>query len=223
MTPLKGKPEFVPALGRSDLTGIYDRVIAVMTRESRWRTVLLDMIAPEGDDVIIDFGAGTGSLAIGLKQQAPSARVIAVDPDPEALAIARAKAEAADVDIEWVEAMGDQVDFIPDDSATKVVSSLVLHQCDLPVKQAILKSMARALKPDGRIFIADYGLQRTFLMRLLFRQVQALDGWERTGLNAKGILPRLVVEAGFIDVAETRVTPTPTGSISLYAGRKPGR
>jgi hypothetical protein len=59
------------------------------------------------------------------------------------------------------------------------------------------------------------------LMRLLFRQVQALDGWERTGPNAKGILPRLIADAGFDRVEEVRVVPTPTGSISLYTGRKP--
>lgn len=221
--PAEDKPAFVPALGRSGLTAAYDTVIALMTRERRWRTVLLDMVGPEGDDVIVDFGAGTGSLAIGLKRQAPSARVIGVDPDAEVLAVAHAKAQAAAVEIEWAEAMGDRVDFIPDDAATKVVSSLVLHQCDLPVKQAILKSMARVLRPQGRIFIADYGLQRTYRMRLLFRQVQALDGWKRAGLNAKGILPKLIVEAGFVEVAETRMVSTPTGSISLYAGRKPGR
>jgi hypothetical protein len=101
------------------------------------------------------------------------------------------------------------------------VSSLVLHQCDLPVKSAILRAMARTLCPGGLVAIADYGLQRTLLMRTLFRQVQALDGWERTGLNAKGILPELIADAGFENVAEVRVVQTPTGSISLYTGRKP--
>ncbi|WP_293384912.1 hypothetical protein [Phenylobacterium sp. SCN 70-31] len=32
--------DFVPALGRPELTGDYDRVIAVMTRERRWRAAL---------------------------------------------------------------------------------------------------------------------------------------------------------------------------------------
>ena len=105
-------------------------------------------------------------------------------------------------------------------AASKVISSLVLHQCDLPVKSAILGAMARTLRPGGRLVIADYGLQRTLRMKLLFRQVQALDGWERTGLNAKGILPQLIADMGFEDVAEVRVIPTPTGSISLYVGTK---
>ena len=147
--------------------------------------------------------------------------MIAVDSDPEVLVIARAKAEAVAADIDWAEAMGDGVDFISNGSATKVVTSLVLHQCDLTVERAILNEMARVSRPGGGVFIADYGRQRTFLMKMLFRQVQALDGWERTGFNAKGILPELNAAAGFEDVRETRVVLTPTGSISLYAGRKP--
>ncbi len=58
-------------------------------------------------------------------------------------------------------------------------------------------------------------------MKLLFRQVQALDGWERTGFNAKAVLPQLIADAGFDSVEEVRIVHTPTGSISLYAGRKP--
>jgi len=120
-----------------------------------------------------------------------------------------------------MEGYGDQVvQLLGAGVATKAISSLVLHQCDLPVKVAILQSMASVLANSGRLMIADDGLQRTLLMKLLFRQVPALDGWERTGLNAKGVLPDLIAEAGFQDVAEVRVIPTPTGSILLYAAGK---
>jgi ubiquinone/menaquinone biosynthesis C-methylase UbiE len=217
---MNDKPDFVPALGRAELTADYDRVIAVMTRERRWRTALLDLIAPEAGDVILDVGAGTGSQAIAIKRRAPGARVIGLDPDPQVLALARDKAQAAGVDIEWVEGLGDRAaQVLGHGIATKVVSSLVLHQCDLVVKEATLRAMAQVLRPGGRLAIADYGLQRTPLMKLLFRQVQALDGWERTGLNARGILPKLIAETGFALVEEVRVIPTPTGSISLYRGQ----
>lgn len=215
---MNDNPSFVPALGRAEFTGDYDWVIAVMTRERRWRSALLDLVAPQDGEVIVDVGAGTGSQAIAIKQRAPGARVIGVDPDPQVLDLARQKAQAAGVQVEWIEGFGDRVDdLVGPGAASKVVSSLVLHQCDLEVKMAILAAMGRLLVGGGRLVIADYGLQRTVLMRLLFRQVQALDGWERTGLNAKGVLPRLIAEAGFAEIAETQVIPTPTGSISLYA------
>jgi len=89
------------------------------------------------------------------------------------------------------------------------------------MKQNILRAMARVLQPGGRLFIADYGLQRTLGMRASFLLVQAFDGWKTTGQNARGILPRLIADAGFIQVVENLVVPTPTGSISLYTARKP--
>ena len=115
--------------------------------------------------------------------------------------------------------MGDALDEIaPLQACDKVVSSLVLHQCPIAVKQAIIWQMWRLLKPGGALFIADYGEQRSLLMRLLFRQVQMIDGFELTEPNARGCLPAMLNAAGFRDVAELRVIPTPTGSISLYKG-----
>ncbi|NSX33412.1 hypothetical protein HTK96_08520 [Brevundimonas vesicularis] len=87
---------------------------------------------------------------------------------------------------------------------------------------------ARALTGDytpeaalGELHIADYGLQRTPLMRFLFRQVQALDGRENTQPSAEGVLQGLMAEVGFEGVEECKVIPTPSGSISLYRARKP--
>lgn len=71
----------------------------------------------------------------------------------------------------------------------------------------------------GEVHIADYGLQRTPLMRGLFRTIiQNLDGRVNTQPNADGVLPQLMHTAGFRNVEETLVIPTPSGSISLYRG-----
>ena len=215
--------DFVPALGRPELTAGYDRIIAVMTRERRWRARLLKQVAPQAGETIVDIGCGTGTFAIMLKQACPDARIVGVDPDPEVLQIARSKADLANVAIEWNEAFGDDFSgIVSAGSADKVVSSLVLHQCPLDVKRSILAAMHLALKPAGRLTIADYGAQRTLLMRLLFRQVQTLDGFENTQPNADGLLPGLMTGAGFETVEEAWSIPTPTGSISLYlASRAP--
>lgn len=214
--------EFVPALGRHELTNSYDRVIAVMTREKRWRSHLLALLAPKPGDTIVDVGCGTGTFAIMIKTACPAARVIGVDPDEAVLAIARTKAVDAGVDVEWRRAMGDELlDALGARIATKATSSLVLHQCPMEMKRAILNSMHAALTSDGMLFIADYGEQRTFLMRTLFRQVQQLDGYENTQPNADGMLPALIDESGFTDLIEAKIVPTPTGSISIYTARRP--
>ncbi len=80
-----------------------------------------------------------------------------------------------------------------------------------------LAAMHESLGPRGELHIADYGLQRTSLMRTLFRlTIQNLDGRANTEPNARGILPDLMRRAGFEHVEETIVIPTVTGTVSLY-------
>ena len=53
-------------------------------------------------------------------------------------------------------------------------------------------------------------------MRALFWLVQHVDGYETTQPNADGILPLLMLEAGFGAIEEPIAFSTPTGMISLY-------
>ncbi|WP_273439991.1 class I SAM-dependent methyltransferase [Mycobacterium sp.] len=213
---------FTPAAGDPKYTKYYDTVIALLTREDRWRSAVIARLELTPDDVVVDVGCGTASLAIRIKQQQPGARVIGVDPDPQVLAIARAKVRRAGVQVEFVEGMGDRaVELLGPGLATKVVSSLVLHQCPVPMKKAMIANMFTLLRPGGELVIADYGLQRDALMRLGFRIVQFVDGKRDTQPNADGILPGLIEQAGFADVAEVSVIRTGTGSISLYRATRP--
>ncbi|MFI9106095.1 class I SAM-dependent methyltransferase [Streptomyces fildesensis] len=211
---------FTPALGRFAPTRFYDPVVA-LTRERLWRSLLAMHVAPQPDDVIVDVGCGTGSLALLLSRVQPSARIVGVDPDPDVLRVARRKADAAGVAPEWRAGMGDALtEVLGVDVASTVVSSLVLHQCPVAMKRAILASMFSVLRPGGKVVIADYGLQRTRRMRLAFRVVQMADGKADTQPNADGILPVLMSEAGFRDVREAEVVSTVTGSISVCVGQR---
>lgn len=211
---------FTPAMGRLGATRLYDPVIA-LTRERLWRGLTTAYVAPRPEEVIVDVGCGTGSLALQLSRVEPRARVIGVDPDPEVLAVARRKAGDAGAAVRWQAGMGDElVPILGAEAADTVVSSLVLHQCPLAVKRAVLASMAGVLRPGGKLVIADFGLQRTALMRLGFRIVQFADGIEDTRPNAEGLLPRLISDAGFTEVREAEVVPTIGGSISIYVARR---
>jgi len=214
--------EFTPALGHAALTPLYDAAIALLTREGRWRRALVDQIAPSATDRILDVGCGTGSLVLLLKRRAPDSLVVGLDPDADVLERARRKTERLGVDVTFRQGFARDAGGALPMGATKAVSSLVFHQVPLEEKRAGLAAMHACLMTGGEVHIADYGLQRTALMRTLFKQVQRLDGVENTAPNARGILPELMGKAGFVDIKERSVIPTPTGSISLYHGRKPG-
>ncbi|MFD4908149.1 class I SAM-dependent methyltransferase [Kitasatospora purpeofusca] len=218
---------FTPAAGRFAPVRLYDPVVA-LTRERLWRSLVAMHVAPRPEDVVVDVGCGTGSLAMLLNRVEPRATVIGVDPDPEALAVARRKAAAVVAGgtpggtPDWRIGMGDDVAAIVGaGTADTVVSSLVLHQCPVPMKRAVLAAMHETLRPGGKLVIADYGEQRTAAMRLAFRFVQLADGKADTQPNADGILPRLIAEAGFENVRESETVATLTGSLSLYVAGRP--
>lgn len=215
------REDFTPALGHAALTPLYDLAVALLTREGRWRRALLRQVAPVATDCILDVGCGTGTFVVMLKRVAARATVVGLDPDADVLARASAKAKRAGLDVQFRRGFARDADREEADF-TKVVSSLVFHQVPMQEKRDGFGAMYRALRPGGALHIADYGLQRTPLMRAAFRQVQRLDGFDNTEPNAHGVLPGLMADAGFVAIAETDVIPTPTGSISLYRAFRPG-
>jgi ubiquinone/menaquinone biosynthesis C-methylase UbiE len=211
--------DFTPAL---PLLWAYDFIVAAFTRERTWRVAFLRQLAPRPSDVIADIGCGTGSLLALLGRAAKSATLIGVDPDERILRRARSKLEAAGLVVTLKSGyLRDVRALLASAGVNKIASSLVFHQVPLAEKRAGLSSIYSALRPGGELHVADYGLQRTRLMRSLFRNVQHVDGYENTQPNANGILTSLMKEAGFAPVKETSVIPTLTGSISLYKAIRP--
>ena len=209
--------EFTPALGHRFLTPVYDLAVGLLTREQLWRTELLEIIDPKPGDRILDVGCGTGSLVAQLSCIEPEAEIVALDPDPDVLEIARRKAEKSGANVRWENGFLDRKMAQKIGHFSKVVSSLVLHQTAVDEKRSILSAMHSVLAQEGQLYIADYGLQRTRLMRMLFRvTVQLVDGVRDTQPNADGCLPGVIEAAGFFRVEETNVISTATGSISLY-------
>ncbi len=207
--------EFVPALGWSALSPLYDGVVRLLTREHRWRSALVEQIAPKDGDTILDVGCGTGSLAILLKQAAPGARIVGLDPDADILARAEAKAKAAGVEIEWHQGFAsDAAGAGP--AFDKAVSSLVFHQVPPAGKAAGIAAMIEATRPGGEIHIADFARQRSRLMRALFGIVGRFDGIENTSANAEGAIERLLAETSPAAAVPTRTIRTPLGEISLF-------
>lgn len=211
-------PEFTPAAGRFAPTVLYDRGVALLTRESVWRSELVRRLSPAPGEAILDVGSGTGSLSILLKQAQPEAGITGLEPDPEGLSIAKAKASTAGVEIEWRQGFAhDAANFGIFD---KVVSSLVFHQVPLHGKRSGIAAMFMAVKPGGLVCIADYAEQRQWHMRQLFRFIQMIDGRENTQLNADGFIEHELSGILGKPVSPAFAINTPTGTISLFCETK---
>lgn len=210
---------YTPAAGRFLPTSAYDRLLTLLTREEAWRSKLLETLSPKPGERILDVGCGTGSFAILTKQAEPNATVVGLDPDPKARKIAETKADASEVEIEWLPGFArDAANFGQFD---KVVSSLVLHQVPVVEKRAGLEAMFKATKTGGQMLIADYAEQRSWLMRLAFKIVQSADGMANTQPNADGYLERELSRICSKPKAADWWLNTPTGTISIFAIRKP--
>ncbi len=208
-------PDYTPAAGRFVPTRAYDCLLALLTRESIWRAELLHALAPRPGERILDVGCGTGSLAILIKQRQPAATVVGLDPDPAARRIAAAKAQAAGAAIEWHSGFArDAANFGQFD---KTVSSLVFHQVPIEEKRAGLEAMFKAVRPGGKVVIADYAAQRSWLMRQAFKIVQSADGRANTQPNADGCLERELSRICGKPIGSDWSINTPTGAISIFA------
>ncbi len=211
---------FTSALRFSFLTPAYDLLIRLFTREKAWRNKVAECLDLHESDHVLDVGCGTGSMAIMLKQLEPKCRVVAIDPDPKVLSIAKRKAEQAQVQIQWKQGFLDDQTIGVNQKFTKVLSTLVLHQTPVETKQQILKMLGGILEPSGTLCIADYGIQRTFAMKTMFRLiVQSVDGKSDTQPNADGIILKSLNEVGFRSAREETYFQTLTGSISVYVAQ----
>jgi SAM-dependent methyltransferase len=213
---------YVPAAGRRVFTHLYDPLIALTVRERAFRGRLLDQVLaglPADGGSILDVGCGTGTFAIALTAATPVAEVTGVDGDPDVLSIARRKRGAERV--RWSEGLATSLP-VPDESADRVVMSLLLHHLAPAAKRRALSEALRVLRPAGRLHIADWGRPSGPLMRVAFVAVQLVDGLEGTRDHAAGHLPQLIADAGFADVVRRDRLRTAWGSLELLSGVKPG-
>lgn len=105
-------------------------------------------------ELVVDLGSGSGMdafYAAGLV--GPTGRVIGVDFTAEQLE--KAVAQAADHGADQVEFRAGRIQELPVDDGTAdcVISNGVINLC--PDKSAVFAEAARALRPGGRMAIAD--------------------------------------------------------------------
>jgi ubiquinone/menaquinone biosynthesis C-methylase UbiE len=210
---------YLPALRFSAFTRLYDPVVRLTSREERFKQMLVDQVAPEPGQRILDLGCGTGTLAIQVKSREPGAEVVGLDADPEMLAQARAKAERDRVELQLSEGMSDELPF-EDGSFDRVLSTLFFHHLDPEPKRRTAREIARVLRKGGELHVADWGKPADPVMAAAFLSIRLLDGFENTADNVHGDLPRIFEEAGMRNASETDRIRTVLGTMALYRAER---
>jgi len=211
---------YIPALKYHALTGLYDAVVQLTTREVMFKTNLVELVAPQAGEHVLDVGCGTGTLTYLLAEREPTLRIMGLDADPIQLKVATKKVAAISKQISFQQGYAQQ---LPDKTQTfdVVVSSLFFHHLTSHQKREALAEILRVLKPGGRFHIADWGKPSSVIQRLMFFIVQLLDGFETTRDSVEGNLPNLMREAGFGDVENSSFIPTFLGTVRLFQAKKP--
>ena len=211
---------FVPAAGRAWLTSLYDPVLALTMREREFRARLeRRVLAGLGDaPVIVDVGSGTGTFAIRLARARADATVIGVEPDDDVRERARRKSGSELVN--WRPGGADALP-LDDESADRVVCSLVLHHLPPAVRRAALDEIRRVLRPGGRFHVADWGRPSDALTRAGAWAIQRVDGVETTADLVEGRLPELLAGAGFEEISRHDRLRTAWGALELTSAKRP--
>ncbi|HLW02543.1 MAG TPA: methyltransferase domain-containing protein [Ktedonobacterales bacterium] len=136
----------------------YDLLVPLSTfgRVYRVRRAIADLAQVGPGDAALDVGCGPGDLALVLAERVgPGGMVAGIDASPEMIARARQKArrrgQSVDFRNEPVEALT-----FADASFDTVVSSFVVHHLPGNLRRQAMASIARVLKPGGRVFLVDF-------------------------------------------------------------------
>lgn len=124
-------------------------------REQEERTDrLVGMLPLKPDSIIADIGAGSGYFTSRLAPRVPEGKIIATDIQPEMLELlSRRVVKEGLTNVETVLGTIKDTGLAPE-SVDLILLVDVYHEFDHPWE--MLQSMRRALKPGGRVAIAEY-------------------------------------------------------------------
>jgi SAM-dependent methyltransferase len=148
-------------------------------------------------ETVVDLGSGGGlDVLLAARKVGPSGRAIGIDMTPQMIDLARrnaAKSGLANVEFHLA-----PIDRLPlrDSSVDCVISNCVINLAT--DKPAVLREIARLLKPGGRLAISDIALKRP-LPAEITRDLMAYVGCI-AGASLINDYRRMLLEAGFAQV-----------------------
>ncbi len=210
--------KYIPALSFAFLTSYYDRVIKLVMPKN-FREIFVQHINLYANETLLDFGTGTAELAIIIKKQIPSVSITGLDIDDKVLCIADKKIKSKNLDIKLFVYNGHNFPFA-NNCFDKVVSCLVFHHLSPGHKHIVLTEIFRILKSGGKIYIADWGLERNKLKARLLDLFKYINVLKNITEQGNGMLSQYISNSGFKNVIEAGFLKTATGTLCFYEADK---
>lgn len=205
---------YISALSFKWLTPVYDPLLKWGMREQTFKRRLIQRANIQPSMNVLDVGCGTGTLTLMIKAAQPGANVTGLDGDPQILEIARRKPYADQ--IQWDQGLASSLPY-PDSTFDRVVTSLVIHHLVTDDKQRAFKEIHRVLKPQGELYVLDFGTPDSLPTRFIAR---VMRGLEEAADNFDGLIPQFITEAGFRSVGEGGHFFTVFGPLYLWKAVK---
>ena len=145
--------------------------------------------------------------------------ITGIDVDLKVLGIAKKKIRQENLDIQVLPYDGKAFPF-PNNYFDKIASCLVFHHLSPDQKRDALDEIFRVLKTDGKIYIADWGLERNKTKAKLLNFFKYFKVLKYIVEHGKGLFPEYIKGAGFKNLLETHYLKTKTGTLCYYQAKK---
>jgi len=134
----------------------YDQLSATLSfwQDPRWRRALVDAVAPQAGERILDVATGTGMVAAELRARA-DCTVVGLDQSPQMLAAARTRFASDGARVELIEGQAEELPFAGESFDALTFTYLLRYVDDPP---STMKELARVLRPGGRIASLEFGV-----------------------------------------------------------------
>lgn len=111
-------------------------------------------VVPQASGRVLELGIGTGLNAEFYRAGQVNA-VVGVDPSRESWQLAQPKIADASVPIEYCEASAEDIPLLSNSIDTAVITYTL---CTIPHPEKALQEVARVLRSNGRVLIAEHAL-----------------------------------------------------------------
>src|SRR5207249_5634381 len=147
----------------SGIGATYERAGALLSfgQDPRWRERLVSVLDAGSEDVVLDVATGTGLVARAIAERY-GCRVVGLDRSADMLSAAAAR----NGHMPLVRGRAERLPF-PDESFDHLTFTYLLRYVDDPA--AVMRELARVVRPGGRIAALDFGVPTNPLLRTVWR------------------------------------------------------